>query len=105
MPQASFPPLPGSLPHYHSGRASPERYDNRYEQGFSESFVTTLGKTQLRPDPERLARRGHSTVGRYNRSLTHARVRISDTLHKKPCCMGPRLSGTSENSYSTHSGE
>src|SRR5215208_4939048 len=44
MPQASFPPLTGSLPHYHSGRASPERYDNRYERGFSESFGTTLGK-------------------------------------------------------------
>src|SRR5215211_9005793 len=49
MPQASFPPQPGSLPHYHSGRASPERYDNRYEQGFSESFVTILGKHSFAP--------------------------------------------------------
>src|SRR5215207_811333 len=75
MPQASFPPLPGSLPHYYSGRASPERYDNRYEQGFSESFVTTLGKTQLRPDPECLPpRRGHNTGGYYRMNAAKHRT-------------------------------
>src|SRR5215211_9305627 len=98
MPQASFPPLPGSLPHYHSGRASPERYENRYEQGFSESFATTLGKRSFALIRSALPRRGHNTVGRYYRSLMYARVRISHALHKKPCCIGPGLCGTSENS-------
>src|SRR5215217_2088723 len=100
MPLAYFPPLPGSLPHYHSGQASPERYDNRYEQGFSESFVTTLGKHSFAPIRSALPRRGHNTVGRYFRSLMYTRVRISDTLHKKPCCIGLRLSETSENAPS-----
>src|SRR5918994_3103477 len=105
MPQASFPPLSGSLPHYHSGRASPERYDNRYEQGFSESFGTTLGKHSFALIRSALPRSGQNTVGRYYRSLMSTRIRISDTLHKKPCRIGPELCGTSENSSSTHLGE
>src|ERR687897_1034988 len=98
MPQASFPPLPGSLPHYHSGRASPERYDNRYEHGFSEFFVTTLGKHSFALIRSALPRSGHNTVGRYYRSLMSTRIRISDTLHKKTCGIGPGLCATSENS-------
>src|SRR5829696_2393572 len=97
MPQASFPPLPGSLPHYHSGRASPERYDNRYEQGFSESFGTTLGKHSFALIRSALPRSGHNKVGGYYRSLTYIRLGPSDTLHKTNCCIGPGLWGTSEN--------
>src|SRR5829696_8814827 len=62
MPQASPPPLPGSLPHYHSGRASPERYDNRYEQRFSEFFVTTLGIIYTEPQPPLRARANRNAV-------------------------------------------
>jgi hypothetical protein len=35
----------------------------------------------------------------------YAGLRAADTLHKKPCRIGPGLSRTSEKSYSTHFGE
>src|SRR5215216_2980585 len=105
MPQASFPPLPGSLPHYHSGRASPERYDNRYEQGFSESFGTTLGKHSYALIRSALPRSGHNKVGRYYRSLMYIRLGPSDTLDKTNCCIGPGLWGTSENPQNANLGE
>src|SRR5215211_8383112 len=105
MPQASFPPLPGSLPHYHSGRASPERYDNRYEQGFSESFGTTLGKHSFALIRSALPRSGHNKVGRYYRSLMYISLGPSDTLHKTNCCIGPGLGGTSENAQNANFAE
>jgi hypothetical protein len=42
--------------------------------------------------------RGHNTGGRYYQSLMYIMLRTSDTLHKKPCCRGPGLCGTSEKS-------
>src|ERR671911_2680470 len=91
MPLASFPPLPGSLPHYHSGRASPERYDNRYEQGFSESFGTTMGKHSFDLIRSALPRRGHiQSVGIIDGLLANDKfcmsrhVRLSLSYSRRP---------------------
>ena len=49
-------------------------------------------------------RKGHDT-NRYYQGLMYSGLRAADTLHKKPCRIGLGLCGTSENTYSTHSGE
>ena len=41
----------------------------------------------------------------YYLNLMYVKLRISDTLHKKPCRIGPGLCGTPENRGETNFGE
>jgi hypothetical protein len=41
----------------------------------------------------------------YSQNLMHVELRISETLHNKPCCIGPVLCATSENAQKTNFGE